>query len=296
MANRVQAALHADAVHIAEDADMALSTELSKALFPLFAMEELVKHLHVFDDLPQRIGGTSNVTIEHGVVFQNASNFRNVSGICDDPRYTKPYSRIASSVKSNANLSKVLLNIELAPAGVVCLVYPMTNSEDLGNGKFLDSGAAIGLDLLNDPARGYYTRESIKARRVTIQGPLRVIQDNSSVVDKALVVRNPIFIDGYKSSIGGELYPFWGFAVVLLNWEELMKRSQLFRFFDAGNMELCLSRTDVFMNFTTNKESQEVNLSRKLLFYVYWPPGSFSCLPFLPMSPLRGLAVCYRWR
>ena len=114
LANRVQAALHVDAVHNAEDADMALSTELSKALFPLFAMDELVKHLHVFDDLPQRIGGTSNVTIEHGVVFQNASNFRNVSGICDDPRYTKPYNRIASSVKSNANLSKVLLNIQLA--------------------------------------------------------------------------------------------------------------------------------------------------------------------------------------
>jgi hypothetical protein len=36
--------------------------------------------------------------------------------------------------------------MQLAPQGVVSLVYPLVNTEDFSDGKFLDNSGAIGCD------------------------------------------------------------------------------------------------------------------------------------------------------
>jgi hypothetical protein len=41
---------------------------------------------------------------------------------------------------------KILLSMQLAPQGVVSLVYPLVNAEDLSDGNFLDNSGAIGCD------------------------------------------------------------------------------------------------------------------------------------------------------
>ena len=41
---------------------------------------------------------------------------------------------------------KILLSMQLAPLGVVSLVYPLVNTEGFSDGKFLDNSGAIGCD------------------------------------------------------------------------------------------------------------------------------------------------------
>jgi hypothetical protein len=45
----------------------------------------------------------------------------------------------------------VLLNLQLSPASIVCLVYPLVNTEDFPEGISMNSSGVVGLDLFNDP-------------------------------------------------------------------------------------------------------------------------------------------------
>jgi two-component system cell cycle sensor histidine kinase/response regulator CckA len=96
--------------------------------------------------------------------------------------------------------------LQLAPAGVVRHIHPLAGNE-----------AALGHDLLVDPARREEARAARAARRLTVSGPLALKQGGVG-----LVARYPVFV---PQADGGEA--FWGFTIVLLSLEEVLADSAL---------------------------------------------------------------------
>ena len=63
---------------------------------------------------------------------------RNVNGVCDDPLLVHTFVDIATTIKHQSGMEGILTNIQSAPEGFVCLLYPMNNTEDFENGNFMD--------------------------------------------------------------------------------------------------------------------------------------------------------------
>jgi len=103
--------------------------------------------------------------------------------------------------------------LQLAPAGVIREVVPLTGNEK-----------AIGHNLLEDPAR---TREAFLARdtgRLTLAGPFLLMQGGMGAVG-----RLPVFLDDAN---GGKR--FWGFVTVLIRFPEVLSTAQLPQFENRG--------------------------------------------------------------
>jgi signal transduction histidine kinase len=98
-------------------------------------------------------------------------------------------------------------SLQLAPDAVVkYMTHPETNK------------AALGHDLLADPARSGLVQNSIDERQYLIAGPVELIQGGT-----ALIGRWPI----YRSDPGGSGDRFWGFASILLDLEPLLAEAGL---------------------------------------------------------------------
>lgn len=88
--------------------------------------------------------------------------------------------------------------VELAKNGVVNMVYPKEENE-----------AALGLDMLNDPARkreGFFAKESGK---YTLADPFELKQGGFGAL-----LFDPIYIDG-----DGDEKEFWGFSLLVVDWD-----------------------------------------------------------------------------
>ena len=96
--------------------------------------------------------------------------------------------------------------LQLAPHGVVRRIHPLAGNE-----------AAIGHDLFADPARREEAEATRASRRLTLSGPLALLQGGVG-----LVGRYPVFIPRPE---GGE--EFWGFTVVLLSLDAVLAESAL---------------------------------------------------------------------
>lgn len=249
------------------DFDHLMSAELFKALVPLHALSELVTQLDLFDDLPEK---ASNATFYEN----NGQKLRNVTDIWTNTSYAKPFSTMASSIKTEARMKHVIENIQLAPAGIVSLVYPEVDIKDFSNQLTLDSRSARGHDLFEDPQTRCYANDAIKEKRTVIQGPLTITQEGNSVAREALIANKPIFKDHLNSFSDGTMTPFWGFASVSLNWKALESRLKLDEFFSSRGFEHSLYRTETVLNFTTNEKYKEV---RKKLVSVVLLAHLFLC-------------------
>ena len=191
------------ATDVGNKADRWLDKELDKALLPLFAMSELVKVTNKWDDLPYKIEPTEQYN-------QGDSIYNNVTGICDDPVYVDPFVDMASSIKNSSGMQGILVNVQLAPIGVLCLTHPKNNTEDFPPGVYLDTTGAIGLNLFDTPSRAASSKAAVIKGEKTIQGPIKLVQGELSVVEEALIARYPVFMDGYNMTIDGMNYPFYG--------------------------------------------------------------------------------------
>ena len=162
-------------------------------------------------------------------------------------------------MSEDANMQGILVNIQLAPHAVVCLLNPVVNTEDFPPGTVLNNTAAIGHDLLNDPKRTFIARATIPAYpNVVTAGPLKLIQGDKPIVKEALIARRAIYMDGYDITVDGVSYPCWGFAVIILNWAEVKKSSGIDKLLKDGNFEWNLTRTDTKVNSTTNEKYDQV--------------------------------------
>lgn len=99
--------------------------------------------------------------------------------------------------------------LELAPGGVVTIVYPLSGNE-----------AIIGHDLLKDRERNKEAHTALVKRQMTLAGPFELKQGGLGAV-----ARYPIFVRGVNGKSS-----FWGFSIAVINVPELLAI--------AGEMEL----------------------------------------------------------
>lgn len=98
-----------------------------------------------------------------------------------------------------------LRNVALAPAAVVHSIYPLEGNE-----------AAVGHDLLNDPARRDAVLKAIETKRAFLQGPVNLKQGGSGIISRAPVFIN---VDGTER--------FWGLVVVVIDYHTLLEEAGL---------------------------------------------------------------------
>jgi sensor domain CHASE-containing protein len=157
------------------------------------------------------------------------------------------FNHIASGIKRNAKMEGILVNLQVAPQAVVCMLYPKNNTEDFSDGVFLDSAGAIGHDLLTDPDRSFIAEQTVPSDDLVIAGPLKLTQceDCAPTVQEALIARLPIYSKTDIITVNGVDYPRWGFAVAIINWDAVVRQSGVYNTFEEAGLEFQLTRTDV---------------------------------------------------
>lgn len=103
--------------------------------------------------------------------------------------------------------------VELAKDGVVNMVYPMAGNE-----------AAIGLDMLNNPRRSREARLARESGNYTIAGPFELAQGGVGAL-----LFDPIYVTGDQKD-----KEFWGFAILIVNWDRFIDETEISKLEDAG--------------------------------------------------------------
>lgn len=109
--------------------------------------------------------------------------------------------------------SSVIKTHELAKDGVVSQVYPVAGNE-----------AAIGLDMLHNPARKKEANLAKNSGMYTIAGPFELVQGGTGAL---------LFDPIYTYSKKGER-SFWGFSILVLQWDNFIEEVELDKMEDAG--------------------------------------------------------------
>lgn len=247
--------MEADALATAVETGRFFKQNLDQAILPLFSLAQFVREIDEFQWLAALIGPAH---AEGSLPFLppqeglDGPTHRNVSGVCDDPVVLKKYERIAGAVKKDSGMDGILVNLQLVPDGVVCLVHPVNNTEDFPPGVFLDSTASIGHDLLTDPERKFIAEATVASENAVIAGPVQLLQcprqDCDPLVAKAFIVRLPLVSETNMITVNGISHKRWGFAVALINWSVLVDKSGVYDEFEKSNFEFQLTRTDYIPN------------------------------------------------
>jgi hypothetical protein len=252
-----------DALGFAEETGLFFSKNLDHAILPLFSLAQFATELEIFQTLPRLIG-MPHANGSLPFVAGDPPTHRNVTGVCDDPTLVERFDSIAGTIKKNADMAGVLVNLQLVPDAVVCLSHPMNNTEDFPPGIFMDNSGSIGHDLLTDPARKFIAEATVPSDRVVIAGPLplRQCQGCDPTVEKAFIARLPISSETNVITVNGVDHKKWGFAVALINWNELVKRSGVYEIFAEEDLEFQLTRTD--RNYDDDKDIFSEDVSKTL--------------------------------
>lgn len=258
-----------DALQIAVETGGFFSDQFDRAILPLFSLAQFATELDAFKNLPDQIGqagepGSLPFLLpedENETVFR-----RNITGVCDEPFLVDKFNQIAATLKRNAAMEGVLVNLQFAPHAVVCLLYPLNNTEDFEDGVFMDNSGAQGVDLLADPLSRFIAEQAIQADRVIVAGPrsLRQCKDCHPTVEQAFIARLPVLSSNHEILVDGVGIPRWGFATALINWEALVTHSGIYDSFEANNMEFVLTRTDRDFDTATEMFSENVGGTRNV--------------------------------
>jgi sensor domain CHASE-containing protein len=252
-----------EAMSLAEETALFFASQLDAAVLPLFSLAHFVSELAIFAGLENAIGYEG----DPDALPMISETHRNVTGVCDDQELVNRFNKIAETLKSTANMDGILVNLQLVPDAVVCLTYPLNNTEDFPHGMYLDSSGAIGHDLLADPARKTAVESALTQSKMVITGPLTLFQcpDCNPAVREAFIARLPInsLNDKHVTAATvnqGNRYGKWGFAVAIINWENLVTQSGVRENFGGGLFEFQLTRTDRTINETTGQFEEDVVL------------------------------------
>jgi hypothetical protein len=199
---------------------------LDQAILPLFSLAQFVKCLPEEIGLP---GANGSLPFLPPKGPGMPVTHQNVTGVCDDPTVIERYAKIAGTIKENAGMDGILVNLQLVPDAVVCLLHPINNTEDFPLGVYMDNTGAIGHDLLTDPARKFIAEATVPSDQVVIAGSLSLRQrhDCDPTVEKAFIARLPIASDTNQITVNGASYNSWGFAVALITLLSLAKIATL---------------------------------------------------------------------
>lgn len=102
---------------------------------------------------------------------------------------------------------------ELAEDGTVSQIYPMNGNE-----------AAMGLNMLENPARKQEARLAMESGEYTIAGPYELVQGGMGAL---------LFDPAYVTDANGEK-KFWGFSILVMNWDNFIETVELDKLEEAG--------------------------------------------------------------
>ena len=247
------------ALAVAEQTDLFFVRVLENAFVPLFTMAQFVQELPEFHRLDEMVGERCDPSVDELNCENNAGApvdpIRNVTHRDMSKVFTtkegmalqSKFDSIASGIKANSGLGKALVNIQLAPKGVVSMIYPMVNCEDFDNGWCMNNTGAWGHDLLNDPNRVGIARATVPAPSVVTAGPLNLIQGGETFIARLAINFPNQGPKPWKHSmvVDDTEFPCWGFVVVLLNWKSLKDDSEIYENFEAEKSQFKLTRTDI---------------------------------------------------
>jgi len=165
---------------------------------------------------------------------------RNITGVVSEEA-TNEFEAIAAKIKKDSILGSTLLNLQLAPHAVVSMIHPLINRDENDASLILDNSGAIGHDLLNDPNQEI-VRETVPASGFVIDGPLALVQSNGTGVEDALIARLAIHMANNSLIVDEVDYECWGFAVIIIDWGKLKKKSGLYTKFEREGLEFNMVR------------------------------------------------------
>lgn len=102
---------------------------------------------------------------------------------------------------------------EIAKDGIVNLVYPLEGNE-----------ASLGLNMLEHPERRQEARLAKTSGHYTIAGPFELVQGGTGVL---------LFDPIYRNDAQGKRQ-FWGFSILVLNWQRFIDEMELDKLEDTG--------------------------------------------------------------
>lgn len=109
--------------------------------------------------------------------------------------------------------NNVIEAVELAKDGTVSQIYPMEGNEE-----------AMGLNMLVNPARKEEAQLAKGSGQYTIAGPFELVQGGTGVL---------LFDPVYQKGVSDE-EEFWGFSILVLNWDKFLKEVEPEQLEDAG--------------------------------------------------------------
>ncbi len=112
-----------------------------------------------------------------------------------------------------------ITNLQLAPKGVISQIFPLEGNQ-----------RAVGLNLNKNP----YAIAAIKSRRLTLEGPIELIQGGVAILG-----RHPVFLP----NVGTGKVEFWGFATALIKLSKLLEAVDIHGLI-SKNYHFDLSRVD----------------------------------------------------
>ncbi len=213
---------------------------------PLFSLAQFVGEISSFEALAGRVAARSNLpAMEPGGI----QSHRNVDGICDDPSVLDRFNGIAASIKEAADMKGVLVSLQLVPDQVVCMSYPLINTEDFEEGIVMDNRPAIGLDLTAIHSTAIFSESLLLSTSVFIGGPVTLAEclneRNCDVsVEKAFIAALPIKSTNHTILVNNQRYKGWGSVEAKINWKALIERSDIYERFASDGKGFRLTRVD----------------------------------------------------
>ncbi|CAB9506982.1 Sensor protein kinase WalK (Fragment) [Seminavis robusta] len=237
-----------------ETADYFVNALEYKAMMPLFSLAQFATEIPLFRDLPDLIGpslGNNSLPFIPPAPGQELSH-RNLTGSpCSDPTNIQRYNEIASTIKANAKMPRVLLQLYFHPQAVVCFVHPRVYTHPERPDVIMNATAQLGLDMLQDVKLRYHAEKTLRSDNLVIAGPitLRHCIDHGSchnAVKKAIVLRLAVPMPGRPIVLPttGEEVDRWGMVVATIDWLQVVKESGMYQRFHSSGREFLLTRNE----------------------------------------------------
>lgn len=128
---------------------------------------------------------------------------------------------------------------ELAKDGIVSHIYPMKGNEE-----------AMGLNMLEHPDRKKEANLAKTSGQYTIAGPFPLVQGGNGAL-----LFDPVYV---KDEAGEDT--FWGFSILVLNWDHFMEEVETYKLEDASYQYL------IWKNGTEPGEKLTIAQSEKFSF------------------------------
>lgn len=122
----------------------------------------------------------------------------------------KEFDILSEFLQDNKN---VIEAHELAKDGIVSKIYPLKGNK-----------AALGLNMLKNPERKKEAGLAKRSGEYTIAGPFELVQGGIGAL-----LFNPIYLEE-----GGQENDFWGFSILVINWQKFIEEIELEKLEDAG--------------------------------------------------------------